>query len=99
MTPYSLHPFFYSRPIRLSPEEQASPVEILDDFFFCNPLPDLRELLWQTVSLSLCVPDSTFDQADRRQSLLALYLDLERVLEAARLLSKQDKKSKPTTKN
>jgi hypothetical protein len=87
MTPFELHPAFYSRPIHLSKEEQANPLELLQDFFFCNLLPDIRSLLWQMVVNSLCVPDSAFDQAGHRQSLLALYRDLERVLEAAWLLS------------
>lgn len=89
MNSFELHPAFYSRPIHLCPEEQANPLEVLQDFFFCNPLPDVRLLLWQVVSNSLCVPDSVFDQASHRQSLLALYRDLERVLEAAWLLSEQ----------
>ena len=92
MNPFTLHPAFYSRPIHLCEEEQANPLELLQDFFFCNPLPDVRRLLWQTVISSLCVPNSIFDQACHRQSLLALHRDLERVLEAAWLLSEQREK-------
>lgn len=92
MNSFTLHPAFYSRPIHLSGEEQANPLELLHDFFFCNPLPDVRGLLWQMVVNSLCTPNSVFDQAGHRQSLLALHRDLERVLEAAWLLSEQREK-------
>lgn len=89
MNHFQHHPDFYNRPIHLSLEEQANPLEILQDFFFCNPLADVRELLWNMVANSLCVPDSVFDDAGQRQSLMALYRDIERVLEAALLLSGQ----------
>lgn len=89
MNHFQHHPVFYNRPIRLSEEEQANPLEVLQDFFFCNRLHELRELLWNMVANSLCVPDSVFDKAIERQNLLGLYQDLERVLEAALLLSGQ----------
>jgi hypothetical protein len=93
MNTFKLHPAFYNQPIRLSEEEQANPLEVLQDFFFCNQLQDIRPLLWNMVVTSLCMPHSVFDEAGQRQSLLGLYRDLERVLEAARLLCEQ----KPNT--
>jgi hypothetical protein len=87
MTPFELHPRFYNQPIRLSKEEQAEPLEILQDFFQTTPFPDIRRLLWQLVETSLCVPHSVWDDASDRQTLLWFYRELERSLEAARLLA------------
>lgn len=92
MNHFQNHPVFYNRPIRLSEEEQANPLEVLQDFFFCNRLHDIRDLLWNMVVNSLYVPDSVFDKARERQNLLGLYRDLERVLEAALVLSRQEEK-------
>lgn len=89
MNHFQNHPVFYNRPIRLSEAEQVNPLEVLQDFFFCNRLHELRQLLWNVVTNSLCVPDSVFDKAAERQNLLGLYRDLERALEAALLLSEQ----------
>jgi len=90
MNHFQNHPVFYNRPIRLSEEEQANPLEVLQDFFFCNRLHDIRDLLWNMVTNSLYVPDSVFDKAAERQGMLGLYHDLERVLEAALLLTRQE---------
>lgn len=97
MNHFQNHPVFYNRPIRLSEEEQANPLEVLQGFFFCNRLHELRDMLWSMVSNSLCVPDSVFDKAEERQSLLGLYRDIERVLEAALLLTRQQENPETVT--
>lgn len=89
MIPFSLHPHFYDRPIRLSAEEQADPRAVLRDFFTLNRLHELRAMLWQWMQAGLSAPDTAFDSALERQNLLGMYEDLERVLEAAFLLSQQ----------
>lgn len=89
MIPFSLHPDFYDRPIRLSAEEQTDLIPLLQGFFFCFPLSELRTTLWQMLQASLSAPDTVFDDALERQNLLGLYEELERALEAAFLLSQQ----------
>ncbi|MET0391978.1 MAG: hypothetical protein ABW019_02505 [Chitinophagaceae bacterium] len=86
MTPYSLHPSFYNQPIRLRPEEAAAPQQVLQEFFEVFPLADTRRLLWLAVEAALSQPHSIFDNAAERQSLLWLYHQLERVLEAGMLV-------------
>lgn len=86
MTPFSLHPSFYNQPIRLSPEEAAAPQQVLQEFFEVFPLADTRRLLWLAVESALSLPHTPFDTAEERQSLLWLYHQLERVLEAGMLL-------------
>lgn len=89
MTPFETHPAFYNRPIRLSTEETATPLQVLQDFFQNCPLGETRRLLWQVVEAALALPDSAFDDASERRTLLWLYRELERVLEAALLLSEK----------
>ena len=86
MTPYALHPAFYNQPIRLRPEEMAAPQQVLQEFFEVFPLADTRRLLWLAVEAALSQPHSPFDVAEERQSLLWLYHQLERMLEAGMLL-------------
>ncbi|MET0392736.1 MAG: hypothetical protein ABW019_06325 [Chitinophagaceae bacterium] len=88
MTPFSLHPHFYNQPIRLRPEEAAAPQQVLQEFFEVFPLADTRRLLWLAVEAALSQPHSPFDDAAERQSLLWLYHQLERMLEAGLLLGR-----------
>ncbi|MET0393763.1 MAG: hypothetical protein ABW019_11515 [Chitinophagaceae bacterium] len=88
MTPYALHPAFYNQPIRLRPEEAAAPLQVLQEFFEVFPLADTRRLLWLAVEAALGQPHSPFDAAEERQSLLWLYHQLERMLEAGMLLGR-----------
>lgn len=90
MTPFETHPAFYNRPIRLSAEEKAAPLEVLQDFFQTCPLATLRRLLWQTVEAALALPHSVYDEATERQHLLWLYRELETALEAAALLCEKE---------
>ena len=90
MTPYALHPAFYNQPIRLLPEEVAAPQQVLQEFFESFELADTRRLLWLAVEAALSLPHSPFDVAEERQSLLWLYHQLERMLEAGMLLGQAD---------
>lgn len=86
MNHFQSHPDFYNHPIRLSEEDKAGPLEILQDFFQNCPLSDVRQLLWHMVETSLAVPDCVFDSASERQTLLWFYRELETVLEAGWVL-------------
>lgn len=70
MEPFQLHPTFYNQPIRLSPEEQADPLEVLHNLFDNCPLSTLRKTLWEMVEASLALPHSVYDAAGERRSLL-----------------------------
>lgn len=87
MEPFSLHPAFYNRPIRLGAEETTDPQQVLQDFFQTCPLAEIRRVLAQTIEAALSLPYSPFDAAGERQSLLWLHRHIEEVLEAAWLLS------------
>jgi len=49
-------------------------------------MADVRRLLWLTIQAALSQSHSPFDNAGERQSLLWLYHQLERMLEAGMLL-------------
>lgn len=93
MTPFSLHSDLYNQPIRLDPAGQKVPIEILQDFFSNCPLSTIRELLWEMTEAALSLPDSTYDEADKRRHLLWFYRQLEEALEAAWLLSERKKRN------
>jgi len=91
MTPFELHPDFYNQPIRLDDAEKAEPLEVLQDFFNHCAFTDIRRLLWLMTEASLARPNSAFDNASERQTLLWFYRSLETVLEAARLLCEKNR--------
>jgi hypothetical protein len=90
MSHFQSHPDFYNHPIRLGKEQKTAPLEILRDFFDNCPLSTLRQTLWNMVETSLAVPYSVYDTAGERQYLLWFYRELETVLEAGWLLSRQN---------
>lgn len=96
MNLFQSHPDFYNQLIRLSEEEKAEPHEVLHNFFQNCPFAVIRQTLWSMVETSLAVPYSVYDNAGERQTLLWFYRELETVLEAAFLLSKEQEKKEPS---
>jgi len=88
MTPFTLHPEFYDRPIRLDATEQKYPLTVLREFFDECPLGQVRQTLWQMVETALQADHTLYDKAPDRHHLLWFYRSAEAVLEAGWLLSR-----------
>lgn len=95
MNSLQLHPEFYSQPIHLSPEEMNDPKDTLRDIFAGTSLLEMRQQLWKMVEACIGTPDpDAFETGEQRQNILLTYHDIERVLEAALLLSRTRKETK-----
>ena len=95
MSAFEYHPEFYSRPIRLSPEEMNDPWTALRDVFIGTSLCEMRKVLWKMVEACVGTADpGAFETAEQRQNVLLAYHDMERALEAAWLLYRRRKADK-----
>lgn len=86
--------------LRLTKEQQLDPRGVIDYFFECYHLQDLRELLWQWLIAGLSSDNGTYPKGTDRSNLIFLYENIESLAEAvylmqlARPVSKRKKKKK-----
>ncbi|NII25160.1 hypothetical protein HB364_08720 [Pseudoflavitalea sp. X16] len=72
----------------LSEEEQKQPVKVLDAFFDCYHLKDLREVLWDWLVAALGTDSGIYDRGRERSNLIFLYKQIELLYEAAYVIHK-----------
>jgi hypothetical protein len=75
-------------PLRLTAHEVEHPEAVLSGFFGSYSPGEVRELLWDVVSRSLCVSDEEMGTFGRRE-ILEGYEALERLVEAAHLIHRK----------
>jgi hypothetical protein len=56
MKTHNLHPHYYNQPLRLTEEQLQNPKLILDDFFECYHLNEVREIMWQWLTEAVSSP-------------------------------------------
>jgi len=86
---------FYERPLFLSEEEMKVPISVIKRFFEDFALSEIREIHKQADHACLATDFPPFDNAEDRDRLLYYRKGAEKVLEAAFLLSQQDKPASP----
>jgi hypothetical protein len=74
---------------RLTKEQAQEPATVLNYFFECYHLKDLRELLWDWLLTALSSDNGTYAKGRERSNLIFLFENLESLAEAAYLLQKQ----------
>ncbi|WP_315818746.1 hypothetical protein [Paraflavitalea speifideaquila] len=85
---------------RLTKEQVQEPTAVLNYFFECYHLKDLRELLWDWLLTALGSDNGTYAKGRERSNLIFLYEKLESLAEAAYLLQQPpSKKHKSRKKN
>jgi hypothetical protein len=82
--------------LRLTKEEQQQPAAVINYFFECYHLTDLRELLWDWLLTALGSDNGTYAKGRERSNLIFLYEKLESLAEATYLMHQDqpDKKGK-----
>lgn len=73
-------------PLRLTTKEMLNPKEVVMSFYSSFDLEDIRQLLWQMTSTTICLDDETLGLCIRRDQVLAFYEELERAIEAMHLI-------------
>lgn len=93
----SLHHEHCSKPYcHLSKEEMANPYLVIDELFDFAHLPDVQELLWEWLKVTVTGNFHKTLSSSERASIITLYEKLEKLVEAAHVMHKADQH--PTVK-
>jgi hypothetical protein len=86
-------PDIYNQPIRLTGDEQSDPNKIMTRYFEDYSLSEIRDHLWSMVEQCLTSNGEQFSDPEDRANLLAFYIRIEELMEAAYILmGKENKK-------
>lgn len=80
---YNNHPQWYNQPLRLTEEQKQNPQLVLDDFFQCYHLNDIREILWEWLTEVISSPHSISNEGQNRNNHFYFYEKIEELIEAA----------------
>ncbi|MDF2190826.1 hypothetical protein [Paraflavitalea sp. CAU 1676] len=89
--------------LRLTNAQQQDPRSVVDNFFECYHLQDLRTLLWQWLTAGLS-SDNGYPKGADRSNLIFLYENMEAFAEAVYLIqsdknARRHRKKKKKVKN
>lgn len=84
---YQLHPEIFDLPILLTEKEKEAPLGVIKDFFTDYKMSEIRELHHQVHQICLTRDAPPFDEGSERDRLILFRERIEKLLEAAWLLS------------
>lgn len=88
MKTHNQNPLWHSQPLRLTPAQTQNPNEVLNDFFQCYHLQDVRELMWQWLTAAVSSPGSNANDHHERNNYLFFYEKMESLVEAAWIMNR-----------
>jgi hypothetical protein len=80
------HPQWHNQPMRLTEEERQNPILVLDEFFQCYHLNDVRDILWNWSVEVISSPGSISSEALERANHFYFYEKMEALVEACFML-------------
>ncbi len=80
------HPVWHNQPLRLTDEERKNPILVIQEFFECFHLNDIRELLWNWLIEVVSSPNSISSEPLERSNHFYFYEKAEALIEACFLL-------------
>lgn len=83
------HPQWHNQPLRLSKEERRDPLLVLDDFFECYHLNDVRQILWDWLTEVISSQRSIAADPMDRNNHMYFYEKIEEIIEAAYVMKKR----------
>ena len=86
---YNKHPQWYNQPLRLTKEQKQDPLLVLDDFFECYHLNEVRETFWEWLSEVVSSTRSISSESNDRSNHFYFYEKIEGVIEAAFIIKKR----------
>jgi len=86
------HSQLENQPLRLSEEEKQNPYCVLEDFFSCFHLQDIREILWDWLVAAISSESGQYSTGYARSNLVFVYEKIELLIEAAHGIHKRRKK-------
>ncbi len=85
---YNSNPLWHSQPLRLTPTQTQNPNLVLNDFFECYHLHEVREIMWQWVTEAVSSPHSRSNDPHERNNYLFFYEKMESLVEAAWIMNR-----------
>lgn len=94
---FELHPEFYNQPILLTEEETKDPSSVIKQFFEDIKLIEVRIQLHNLLEAALTRPNTIYDDASERDTVVCFVKQLEKVIDATSMLiiKCQNKKQRP----
>lgn len=89
MRTYNKHPQWFNQPLRLSEEEKQNPALVLDAFFECYHLNEVRELLWNWLVEVISSAHGISNDPHERNNHVYFYEQLEALVECAYIMQKK----------
>ena len=83
------HPQWYNQPIRLTKEQKRDPLPVLDDFFECYHLNEVRHTLWEWLTEVVSSRRSIAIEPLERGNHIYFYEKMEGIIEAAYVMKKK----------
>lgn len=83
---FNLYSEFYNQPILLTEEEKIDPLPVIRSFFEDVKLIEVRTHLYNLLEVALTTPNTIYDEASERGSVVCFVNQLERMVEAAFVL-------------
>lgn len=83
------HPQWYNQPLRLTEEERQNPKMVVEDFFECYHLNDVREILWKWTVAIVSSPGNISSEPLERSNHIYFYEKMEALVEATYMLLNQ----------
>jgi hypothetical protein len=77
------HPQWHNQPLRLTKAQRHDPLLVLDDFFECYHLNDVRQILWDWLSDVISSQRSIANDPLDRNNHMYFYEKIESIIEAA----------------
>ncbi|AEV97464.1 hypothetical protein A4D02_35905 [Niastella koreensis] len=86
---YNKHPQWYNQPLRLTKDQKRDPLPVLDDFFECYHLNEVRETLWQWLTGVLSCQRSVAIEPLDSNNYIYFYEKIEGIIEAAYVMKRK----------
>jgi hypothetical protein len=83
------HPQWQNQPLRLTEEERQNPILVIDEFFQCYHLNDVRAILWNWSVEVISSPGSISSEALERANHFYFYEKMEALVEACFMLKNE----------
>jgi hypothetical protein len=87
---YIVHKAFYNEPVHLTSDQMKYPFSVLQSFFTAYHLSEIRQLLSESLEMSLTANGSYFQEPGDRETLMVFHNHLLELLEANFLLLKNE---------
>lgn len=81
-----------NRPMRLNEEETKNPYSVVEDFFSCFHLQDVREVLWDWLVAALSSESGAYNTGYARSNLFFVHEKFELLIEAVHGLHRKRRK-------